>query len=87
MILSKLDETKLQKIALETGGIYVRSVTGDLDLNKIYLENISRKIEKKKFKASRRKVWQEQFQWFVMLALLFLIGEFLINEGKTKPKM
>lgn len=84
VILSKLDETTLQNIALETGGIYVRSVTGDLDLNTIYRENISRKIEKKEFKASRRKIWQERFQWFVFPALLFLIGEFLINERKTK---
>jgi len=32
MVLSRLDETTLQKIALTTGGSYVRSVTGDVDL-------------------------------------------------------
>ena len=36
VILSKLDETTLQQIALETGGSYVRSVTGDIDFNTIY---------------------------------------------------
>ena len=32
MVLSRLDETALQKVALNTGGSYVRSVTGDVDL-------------------------------------------------------
>jgi len=86
VVLSKLDETGLQKIALETGGIYVRSVTGDMDLSKIYLENISRKIGKKEIKTARRKIWQERFQWFVLIALICLAGEFLINERKTKPQ-
>lgn len=86
VVLSKLDEIGLQKIALETGGSYVRSVTGDLDLNKIYLENIKQRIEKKELKTSRRKLWQERFQWFVLLALLCLIIEFVINERTSKPE-
>ncbi|MFQ5672353.1 MAG: VWA domain-containing protein [Nitrospinales bacterium] len=86
VVLSKLDEMTLQKIALETGGIYVRSVTGDMDLSKIYLENISRKIEKKELKTGRRKIWQERFQWFAFIALICLIGEFFINERRTNLK-
>nr|MBC8282908.1 VWA domain-containing protein [Nitrospinota bacterium] len=37
VILTKLDETTLQQISLQTGGSYVRSVTGDIDLKTIYL--------------------------------------------------
>ena len=40
MILSKLDEPTLQKLALTTGGRYVRSVTGDVDLEQIYAQGI-----------------------------------------------
>jgi len=80
VVLTKLDETTLQKIALGTGGIYVRSVTGDLDLNKIYLENINRKIEEKALKTQRRKLWMERFQVPVFLAILCLIAGFLIRE-------
>ena len=32
VILTKIDEPTLQKVALETGGSYVRSVSGDMDL-------------------------------------------------------
>lgn len=80
VVLTKLDESTLQKIALETGGIYVRSVTGDLDLNKIYLENINRKIEEKALKTQRRKLWQERFQWPVFLAILCLLAGFWMRE-------
>ena len=75
VILTKLDETTLQKISLETGGSYVRSVTGDIDLKTIYLDQINQNLEKKKFKSERRKIWQERFQWFIFIALLFLLFE------------
>ena len=82
VILTKLDETTLQKISLETGGSYVRSVTGDIDLKTIYLDQINQNLEKKKFKSERRKIWQERFQWFIFIALLFLLFE--ANLGARK---
>ena len=84
IVLTRLDETILKKVALETGGAYVRSVTGDLDLNKIYLENIKPKIEKKALKSQRRKLWTERFQWSIFLALACLLIEFLIREKPVR---
>ncbi len=81
LVLTKLDETTLQKIALETGGGYVRSVTGDLDLEKIYREEI-RKIEGKDLSSIRRKRWEERFQWFLLVALLLLAFEPLVSETR-----
>ena len=52
VVLTKLDEITLQQMALETGGSYVRSVTGDMDLQKIYLENIKHKVKKSWSKQS-----------------------------------
>jgi Ca-activated chloride channel family protein len=80
VILSKLDEPSLKQIALATGGTYVHSVTGDMDLNKIYLEDIKQTIEKKELKTARRQLWQERFQWFVFAALMCLILEPLVRE-------
>ncbi len=82
MVLSKLDETTLQKIALETSGSYVRSVTGDMDLNKIYKEDIRGKIEKKELRSTRKKRWEERFQWFVFIGILLLGVEFFMRERK-----
>ncbi len=82
LILSKLDETTLQKIALETGGSYVRSVSGDLDLENIY-KDITQKVEEKDLKSGKRQRFEERFQWFVFIALFFLILEVFISERKT----
>jgi Ca-activated chloride channel family protein len=82
LVLSKLDETSLEKIALETGGSYVRSVTGDMDLNKIYKDDIRGSIEKKELRSTRKKRWEERFQWFVFAAILLLGLEFLMSETR-----
>ena len=82
IVISRLDESTLEKIALETDGSYVRSVAGDLDLEKIYREEIKEKTEKKVFKATREKVWEERFQWFVFAGLCFVVGEFFIREKR-----
>ena len=86
VILSKLDETTLQQIALETGGSYVRSVTGDIDLNTIYKDQIKKHIEKKELKSERRKIWQERFQWFIFIALIFLVAETCLSEKRSLEK-
>lgn len=80
VVISRLNETVLQKIALETGGSYVRSVTGDMDLNKIYRTDIKEKIEKKELRTTRRKLWQDRFQWFIFLALVCFSIERGIRE-------
>jgi len=86
IILSKLDETTLQKIALETGGSYVRSVTGDIDLKTIYADQIKKRIEKKEFKSERRKIWQERFQWFIFAGLIFLTLDTYLTARKPKAR-
>ncbi len=81
MVLTQLDEETLQKIALETGGSYVRSVTGDLDLEKIY-EDINKKVEDQDLQSGKRKRFEERFQWPLFLAILFLMIELCFSERK-----
>ena len=80
MIMSRLNESLLRQIAETTGGSFVKSVTGDMDLEKIYLEEIRQKVESKDLKSNRRKRWQEQFQWFLVLGLVFLMVERSVRE-------
>lgn len=80
IILTRLNETVLQQVALSTGGSYVRSVQGDMDLHKIYLEDIKQRVEKKELRTTRRKRWQERFQWFLGLGLLCLMAERFVRE-------
>ena len=78
MVLSRLDEPTLQRIALETGGRYVRSVTGDVDLEQIYSQGVKATLEDVELGSRRRQRWEERFQWFVTLALVLLMIEPLI---------
>lgn len=84
LIISKLDEESLQEIALETGGLYVRSVTGDMDLEKIYKEHIRGKMEQGELKTTRRKKWEERFQIFVLLGFILITLESVLSERKQK---
>ncbi|MCP3961175.1 MAG: VWA domain-containing protein [bacterium] len=84
IILSKLDETTLQKIALDTSGRYVRSVTGDVDLEQIYSQGIKATLEDEELGSKRRKRWEERYQWILGLALLALMLEPLIPERHRK---
>lgn len=85
MVMSRLDEKTLQKIALETGGSYVRSVTGDMDLEAIYKNEIRAGMERKELTTTRKKRWEERFQWFLAAAVLLLLAEFFIREKKQAP--
>ncbi len=80
IVLSRLDESTLQKIALETGGSYVRSVTGDVDLEQIYSQGIKATLEDQELASKRRQRWEERFQWLLAVALLALALEPLVSE-------
>ena len=80
MVTTKLEDKTLRDIALATGGIYVRSVTGDLDLEKIYYEEINKKMEKRDLEGTRAKRWEERFQWPLLIAAVLFFAEALIGE-------
>ena len=84
VIVTKLDEDLLKKIAMETGGAYVRSVTNNLDLEEIYLKGIRQRIEQKELKSARLKRWEERFQWFLLAAFVLIILESLYSERRRK---
>ena len=85
LILSKLNEEGLSEIASITGGSYIRSVAGDLDLDLLYFEGIRSRTEAATLKSGKIKVYEERFAIFVIAAFLFLLLEGLIGEvGREK---
>lgn len=86
LILSKLDEPALQQIALTTGGKYVRSVTGDLDLETVYLQGIKTSVASTELESTRRKRWYDRFQWLIGLALALLLIEPLVPERSRRAR-
>jgi Ca-activated chloride channel family protein len=79
-IMSKLDEMLLQKIALETGGKYFRATGSDIELDRIY-DDISN-MEKKELKSTTYVKYENRYQYFAFIGLLFLIAEILVSERK-----
>ncbi len=86
MVLSRLDESTLQRIALATGGRYVRSVTGDVDLEQIYSQGIKAVLEDQELESQRRQRWEDRFQWLLALALIALMAEPLIAERRRPSR-
>jgi Ca-activated chloride channel family protein len=82
LILSRLDEPALQKVALATNGRYVRSVTGDVDLEGIYEQGIKATMEDRELGSKRRQRWKNRFQWPLAFCLLLLAAEPLISERR-----
>ena len=80
LVLTRLDEKTLQDIALLTGGVYVRSVSGDFDLQHIYQRGIKKHIDITAQGHSRKKIWHEHFHLPLIAALLLLLLEFLLTH-------
>ncbi|MFA4993217.1 MAG: VWA domain-containing protein [Candidatus Omnitrophota bacterium] len=84
VVKSRLDESALQKIALKTGGVYVRATNAEFGLDLIYRERIA-KMEKRELEAKMNKHYEERFQIFLWLALLLLTaGNFISDRKLTK---
>ncbi|MFO8047456.1 MAG: VWA domain-containing protein [Desulfosudaceae bacterium] len=83
MVVSRLDEETLEKMAAVTGGIYVRSEAGDMDLDAIYQGQIQKNMKKEVLESGRKRVRENRFQWFAALALLCLLAERLVPVRKT----
>ena len=81
VVKSRLDETLLQKIALTTGGSYVRSSATEFGLELLYRERLS-KLEKRELEGKLAKHYEERFQIPLALAFLLLLLEPLISERK-----
>ena len=82
IILSKVDETGLQKISAMTDGAYVRSVAGDMDLDVIYKDKIQGTMERKTLVSGKRKIWENRYQWFLFPCLVLLLIEFFLSPTK-----
>ncbi|MEA1901674.1 MAG: VWA domain-containing protein [Thermodesulfobacteriota bacterium] len=87
LILSKLNEKDLRRIAKATDGRYVRSVTGDLDLDRLYFEGIKIKTEAKELESGKIKIFEERFYIFIWIAFLFLVMEGLIGLKPGHAKL
>ncbi|WP_300456893.1 VWA domain-containing protein [Desulfobacula sp.] len=87
IILSRVDEAGLKKLATITGGAYVRSVAGDMDLDVIYTDKILGTMERKTLTSGKKKVWENRYQWFLFPCLVLLLIEFIFSSKKKYSRL
>ena len=82
IVLTKLDFSNLSWIAKETNGLFFQVSTGQQEIRDI-LNDISL-LEKEKIAERRYSEYKEQYQFFVIFALLLLLIEFILWERKIR---
>ncbi|MBF0516456.1 MAG: VWA domain-containing protein [Nitrospirae bacterium] len=81
MVKSRLDEVMLEKIALTTGGSYLRAGSAEVGLELLYDEKLSH-AQKNETQEKMQRRYNEQFQYPLALALILVMLEALIPERK-----
>jgi Ca-activated chloride channel family protein len=84
IVTTKLDVETLRKISSKTGGKFFHVSPEQSELDVIFSE-ISR-MEKKELGSKEFTTFDDQFQWFLGIALLFLILNFFTDERELKKK-
>ena len=79
-VISKLNGEQLRKIALVTEGAYVPAGTSAIDLDSIMASHVQ-PIVRAAAEASVRVIPAEQFIWFVLASLLFLLASLWVGAG------
>lgn len=81
-VISKLNEQVLQQLAGNTNGVYVHLTEPDQAVTA--LDAQLSKIEKTATGDNSLREYTSYFQWFLVLALFFLVGEFFYPERSFK---
>lgn len=79
LYLSRIKEPDLRKIASMSGGLYFRA-DNENTLTAIY-EQINQ-MEKTEFETRKRTVYSEQYHWFLVPAVLFLLLMLLLRWSR-----
>ncbi|HIS34600.1 MAG TPA: VWA domain-containing protein [Candidatus Avirikenella pullistercoris] len=82
IVVTKLDEELLKQVAVATGGSYIRATNQSVGLDEIIKQ--IRGMESQEFTSMVFDEYNEQFQYFIGLALLVLLLEFVILERKNR---
>lgn len=81
-VITKLDEDILKRIALSTGGTYVRASNTNIGLDEIF--NNIKKMKKDELESTMYTEYNDQYQIFAAIALFLIILEFIIMERKNR---
>lgn len=82
VIVTKLDEPMLQKIAEAGKGAYIRANNAQVGLNNLFSE--VNKMEKTEMETQIYADYDDKFQYFLGLGLFLILLDFLVLDRKNK---
>ncbi len=84
VVMTRLDVSTLERVALATNGKFYQSTTGSLELERIHSE--IRRMEKREMDSKHFTQFEDRYQWPLALALVFLVAEFFLSDRKKKRR-
>jgi Ca-activated chloride channel family protein len=81
VVVSKLDEVSLERVATIGSGKYFRGTTAQDELDEIY--KAINALQKKEFGVKQFTDYEDRFQVFLLAALAFMVVEVILSEKKT----
>jgi len=84
VVITKLDEVTLEKVALQTNGKYYRATSGEEELDKIY-DEIS-KMEKKELGSMHFSQFEDRFQYLLVFGIVLLTVEAVFPERRRSRR-
>lgn len=81
VVVSKLDESALERIATTGNGKYFRGTTAQDELDEIY--RAINALQKKEFGVKQFTDYEDRYQFFLAAALILLVMEILLSEKRT----
>ena len=85
IVVTRLDEKVLQEVAAAGNGVYVRAGNSEFGLNPI-IDDIN-KMEDEKYSSVVFEEYDEQFMYFLGIALVFFVIEMLIGDRRSKKHL
>ena len=85
VVKSALREDALRRLAVETGGAYVRATPGDFGLERIYDQGIAQ-LKRDEQSGRLSQIAEERYPWFIGAALVLLLAEALIGLRRRNPE-
>ena len=82
IVVTRLDEKVLQDVAMAGNGVYVRAGNSEFGLNPV-IEDI-RKMEDERYSSIVFEEYDEQFMYFLGIALFFFALEMMIGDRRSK---
>ncbi len=85
-VVSKLNDSVLEQIALTTDGAYIPAGTKHVDMDAVYHQFIAN-IEQQDFESARVNSYVPRYQWFLGFALLMLLADILLGAIRKLIKV